>query len=191
MAIVADLVLEDGTGVVTANTYALVPTFRTYHNLFGNESHLEASDDQVATGLVNGTQYVDLRWVFVGTPTTPSTPTLAGQALCWPQTLGGAGILDAKGTIWDDDEAPTWVIDATLEYALEWLTTGRLLPTPPTPDPSGRFITLTREKLGPLEEENRYSDTRGMTTTRRYAQADKILRASGLVLLSGDRACRA
>ena len=193
MAVATDLVLEDGTGFDNSNTFALTATGDTYHDLRGNGAWVDASGTEKATSLINGTQYLCLRWAFFGAIVTPATPTVTGQALCWPRDNGFSGSLfDVAGNEIEDDEIPQQIIDATLEYALVHLETGRLLKDPTVPDDAGRFVTLKREKLGPLEEETRYSDSRGTRTVARYAQADRIIRESGLALASiGDQAIRA
>lgn len=192
MATAGDLVVEDGSGLDNANTYASIADGDTYHALFNNETWTDAISDEKATALVNATQYLDLRWEFVGEPVTPSDPNTAGQALKWPRTNGGSNIFDLRGNEIGDEEVPFQIVNATLEYALVYLTSGRLLPSPSVPDDAGRFVTLKREKLGPLEEETRFSDTRSTGILRRYAQADRLLRESGLVQSTGGpRAIRA
>ena len=193
MAAAGDLVVEDGTGLDDANTYVSIADGDTYHGLFGNEVWTDATDDEKATALVNATQYVDFRWRFLGCPAYPATATVLGQALQWPRDNGqGGSLYDNRGNEIPPDTLPFQVVNATLEYALVYLTTGRLLKDPEVPDAAGRFVTLKREKLGPLEEETRYSDTKGTRTVYKYATADRILRESGLVVPgTGDRSVRA
>ncbi len=193
MAFESDLVLEDGTGVELANTYALVATADTYHALYGNTAWEEADADQKATALVNATQYIDLRWSFVGVVTSPADPLTTGQGLSWPRTAAdSSNLVDCKGDEWGEDEVPTQIIEATLEYALVSLAAGRLLPDPSVVDTSDRRIKKTREKIGPIEEEIEYSDVRSPRSIRKYATADRIVRASGFVsLVSGGRTARA
>ncbi len=189
MATEAQLVLEDGTGLDDANTYALVATADTYHDLRGNEAWADATSDEKATALVNATLYTDQRWSYVGTISVEDAGSGDPQALDWPRDNFGGSLFDSDG-IDVTDTVPQQVVDATLEYALRALA-GPLLPDPTVPDDAGRFVSLTREKLGPLEEERRYSDTRGTRTTRRYPVPDNILKDSGLVLnVSSDRATR-
>lgn len=193
MAIAGDLILEDGTGFDNSNTYALIPTGDTYHSLHGNEDWTFAGSDEKATALINATAYLDLRWAFFGAIVTASTATVLGQALEWPRDNGfGGSLFDSRGNEVQGDEIPPQMIDATLEYALAFLQTGTLLKSPTVPDDAGRFVTLKREKLGSLEEETRFSDKRGTRTVAKYAQADRIIRESGLALASaGDRSQRA
>lgn len=190
MATEADLVLEDGTGVSDANTYALVATADAYHNLRGNTAWQEATPNDKATALVNGTQYIDLRWAFIGERTFPSDPDTQGQALEWPRSWPSSNLIDAAGNEIDAEEVPPQIVNATLEYALVALEQ-RLLPDPIVPDDAGRFVELKREKVGPIEEETRFDAGRGIRPVRRYAVADRIIRGSGLARVAGRGVVRA
>lgn len=192
MASPSDLVVEDGTGLDNANSYASIADGDTYHSLYSNTTWTDADGSQKATALVHATRYMDLRWEFFGEVVYPDDAGVLGQALKWPRTNSGASLIDARGNEIGDDEVPRIIIDATLEYALEYLLTGSLLPTPSVPDDAGRFVTLVREKLGPLESETRFSDTRSTSLTRKYSQADRMVRRSGLAMgVGGSRAVRA
>lgn len=194
MATAADLVVEDGTGLDDANSYVDLVTGESYHSLRSNTGWTQATENQKATALIHATQYLDHRWCFVGTPSNPSDPNTAGQALQWPRENGNSGnLIDSRGNEIGTDEIPFWIIDASLEYALAYLVNGRLMPDPAVPDDAGRFVSLKRERIGPLEEETRFSDTRATRTTRTYALADRILKESGLVVNigGGGRAIRA
>ncbi len=189
MATEAELVLEDGSGKDDSNTYALIATADSYHSLRGNEAWTDAGTDEKATALVNATLYTDLRWNFVGSISVEDAGSGDPQALDWPRNNFGADLFDSDG-IDVTDPVPQQVIDGTLEYALRALD-GPLLPDPTVPDDAGRFVKLTREKIGSLEEEIRYSDSRGTRTTQKYPVPDTILRQSGLVEnTSSDRATR-
>lgn len=189
MATEAELILEDGTGIVDANTYALFVTADAYHSLRGNVAWADADDVDKATALVNATLYTDLRWSYVGSISVEDTGAGDPQALDWPRNNFDFDLFDSDG-IDVTDTVPQQIIDGMLEYALRALE-GPLLPDPTVPDDAGRFVKLTREKLGPLEEEIRYSDSRGTRTTRRYPVPDTIIRQSGLVEnVTTDRATR-
>lgn len=186
MAKESDLVLEDGTGVVDANTYSLIDPADTYHDLHGNTEWKAASKVERATALVAGTSYLDLRWSYVGRPTTPGDPDTVGQELCWPRlNVFGGNLIDTKFNEWADDEIPTWILEATYEYALAHVNVGRLLPDPIVIDTGDRRIKLKREKIGPLEEETRYSDSRSPSILKTYAQSDRIILQSGLAINTG------
>ncbi len=189
MATEAELILEDGTGKDDANTYALFVTADAYHDLRGNTAWADADDVEKATALVNATLYTDLRWSFVGSISVEDAGSGDPQNLDWPRNNFGADLFDSDG-IDVTDTVPQQVIDATLEYALRALD-GPLFPDPTVPDDAGRFVTLTREKIGSLEEETRYSDSRGTRSTQKYRVPDTILRQSGLVEnVTTDRATR-
>ncbi len=185
MADLLDLVVEDGTGKVDSNTYVSDADAAAYHDLYGNMAYSSATDDERATSLVNATQYLDLRWQFHGVIVFPGTPTVAGQALCWPRDDGaGGGLFDSKGTEWLD-EVPTWIENATYEYALAFLVGGRLLPDPTVLDPSGQAVTGIRSKVGPIEEEITYNASKATDVLHIYAQGDRYIRESGLAALAG------
>ena len=182
MALEVDLVLEDGTQVALANTYALLATADPYHDLRGNVAWAAATVDERATALVNATQYLDFRWTFIGAVTFPGETGVPGQGLEWPRGFSdGTFITDCRGREWDEDEVPDQILDALYEYALIYLSVGRLLPDPTVIDSGDRKIKSTRSKLGPLEEEIRYTESTSPRILRIYAQADRILRTSGLL----------
>ncbi len=186
MAIEGDLILEDGTGFEDSNTYSLIADGDTYHSLLGNEQWTDCGSDEKATALVNATRYMGIRWCFIGEITNPTDGITAGQALSWPrQFASGVEIEDSEGNVIPVDSVPPAVINACLEYALEYLKTGPLLKTPADVDDAGRFVTLEREKLGPLESETRYSESKGQRIKSKYAVADRIIRDSGLSTSAG------
>lgn len=182
----ADLVVEDGTGLANANTYVSRSEASDYHRLLDNAAWAAASEHQQVAALINATQYVDLRFRYAGELVEDDPP----QALAFPREDSDAGeLLDARG-IDVSGTVPVQIKQATMEYALRALADA-LMPDLTTPDDAGRFVTLKREKLGPLEEETRYSAGRGIQTLRRYPEPDRILRLSGLCIGLSDRAIRA
>lgn len=185
MATLLDLVVEDGTGKVDSNTYVSDADATSYHALYGNLSYVNASDDERATSLVNATQYLDIRWKFQGEIDFPATPAVAGQALCWPRSsFDGTSLFDSKGNEWSE-EVPSWIVNATNEYALAFIVGGRLLPDPTVLDPSGQTVTGIRSKVGPIEEEITYSASKATDILHIYAQGDRYIRESGLALIAG------
>lgn len=191
MAALSDLIVEDGTGKVDSNTYISDADATAYLDLYGNPTYSASTDDERATALVNATQYVDLRWRFIGEIDFPATPAVAGQALCWPRSdANGQPLFDSKGNSFQS-EVPFWIANATAEYALAYITNGRLAPDPTFPDPAGRAISSTRNKVGPIESEVSYDTSKAPQLRRNYTQGDQTIRESGLAIIAGDTVIRA
>lgn len=190
----ADLLVEDGTGITDANSYTDRADATSYAQLrqFGPFiAWLEADESNQVAALIQATAYVDIRWRFVGEISVEDTGSGDPQELSWPRTPA----IDSEGND-VSDTVPFQVIDATIEYAARaidpvTLEARSLLFDEENLDPANRFIKLKREKLGPLEEETRYSETRATSKLRDYGQADKIIRNSGLLASAGERTVRA
>lgn len=183
MPVLADLIVEDGTGISNANGYISIATADTYHALRSNTVWTDATESDKVSAIVLATDYLDYRWTWVGSRKT------ATQALDWPRL----NAVDSESILWTD-EVPPVVRNACAEYALRVLGSGTaLVPLAPDPttDESGKFVTLKREKLGPLEEETRFSDARGIASIKPYPAADRLLVSSGLVIVGGGRSIRA
>lgn len=173
----SDLIVEDGTVVASANSYASIAFADSYHEFRANADWLNATDAQKVAALVAATSYVDMRWTFVGVRSDED------QELEWPR-------LDAvdRNGFEQEDNVPTVVKQVTAEYALRALD-GSLMPDPSLDD-NGKFITYKREKVGPLEEETRFSESRGYRTLRPYPYADRLMSNSGLVVGAAGRVVR-
>lgn len=174
----SDLIVEDGSVVADANSYVTLAFAASYHTLRANEAWGDAGEDERVAALIKATDYIDTRWRFVGSRTDEA------QTLEWPRD----DATDINGFD-QEDNVPTVVQQTVAEYALRALT-APLLPDP-TPDENGKYITLKREKVGPLEEETRFSDTKGVKTIQPYPAADRRLAASGLVITSNGRVIHA
>lgn len=174
-----DLIVEDGTGLANANAYATRAEADAYHALRGNDTWTDADLHNKIVSLIRATDYVDRRWRWIG------TKELETQALQWPRL----GAYDANG--FDvQDEVPLALKHAVIEYAFRIVDSlGDLLPDP-SEDSSGAFVTLKREKVGPIEEETRYSDRISTSPIQAYPSADAILLRSGLTLAAGKTVIR-
>ena len=189
-----DLVVEDGTGKDDANSYSSIADADTYANERQVGAFIawkDADESNKVAALIIATQYVDLRWRYVGSISVEDAGAGDPQALKWPR--GPA--VDADG-IDVSDEVASQIIDATVEYAARaidptTLEARELLFDEENLDSANRFIKLKREKLGPLEEETRYSESRATSKLRDYGRADKIIRESGLLAGAGERTVRA
>jgi hypothetical protein len=177
MPVAGDLVVEDGTGLSTANSYISLADAATYHALRSNTLWADSTESDQVSALVRATDYLDYRWTWVGRRVGTT------QRLDWPRL----DAIDSEGILWTN-QVPPAVKNACAEYALRVLGTGVALvdlsPDPVTDD-GGKFITLKREKLGPLEEETRFSDARGVSTIKPYPAADRLLTSAGLVVVGG------
>lgn len=141
------LIVEDGTGLSSAESYVSVATATTYHAALGNTAWATATlvEADVEVALRRATQYIDSHYRFRGEPLTST------QALAFPRDLG-----------------LTWPIrrltHATCELALRALS-GTL-----HADQDDRAVT--REKIGPIEVDYGSPQFAGQT---RYAVADDLL----------------
>lgn len=168
------LVVEDGTGIVDANSYVDVAFVDSYFNDRGNTSW--TGDDTAKSGwLIQATDYAEMVYGnrFIGQRSTDT------QALSWPRT---------NAANYADDEIPLVLKKACAEYALR-AKTGPLAPDP-TVDESGVIKVVTKEKVGPLETDSAVA-TKGTGSTpmllRPYPAADMLLRS---LLLTANRVIR-
>ena len=102
-----EFVVEDGTGLATATSYATTAAFQQYWENRGIDMSTQTTPDMQAW-LNVATSYIDLNYRFFGAKTTPDT-----QALEWPRE----NVLDRDGNEIDDDVLPTDVTNATIELA--------------------------------------------------------------------------
>ena len=111
------MVVEDGTGLSTANAYASVAEVSTYFTARGITEWDDVTDQEGA--IVRATQAIDARarMRFVGDKST------SAQALCWPRI----NAIDDDGFDIESDIVPIPVKHATAIGALiEGVTTGAL-----------------------------------------------------------------
>lgn len=153
---------EDGTGVPGANSYCSVEYADEYFLLRGRNEWISLTLDAKESALVSATDYIGLRWGqrFVGHPYTTT------QGLPWPRLLCGQTAA----------YYPDALLRATCEYGIR-ASVGPLAPDPVV-DETGRMPSMSREKLGPLEEEYRWpAPNAGVTVMlfRPYPQADGLM----------------
>lgn len=143
-------VVEDGTGLATANAYISAADARAYWLDVGVTF---SQPDSVATiafpitlqaAIVAATRYMELRFKnrFKGFKEFPATeePVFAGQGLSFPRIeLYDREGLTIKGV-------PQGIRNACAEYM------SRVFVAPLAPDPEGQ-AHVVREKIGPLETE--------------------------------------
>lgn len=117
------LVVEDGTGLSTADAYVSLADCATYHVKMGNT--WTGTDTAKESAIRKATQYIDTRYLFRGVPVN------ADQALAFPR----------EGVDWPTKR----IVDACCELALRALTESLYA------DLDASIVK--REKVGPLEVE--------------------------------------
>ena len=134
------VVVEDGTGKETANSYISLVDASTYHTDRGNATWAAAASDAVRNAaLIKSAQWLDgqyrSRWVGFKTD--------EDQSMCWPRYEA----YDEDGYYIDSDAVPTRITYAQAEAALAIVDGVDLSPSL---DRGGR---VRREKVGPIETE--------------------------------------
>lgn len=162
--------VQGDTPVVGANAYVDVATFRAYWEDRGVTTSPTYNDAAVQVAIIKGTQYLDLRFEYVGDRVDRL------QDLEWPRQFAYNDRGDYVTGL------PTAVKQATSEYAYRALTSNLL--ADPTSDDSGLVVKAKEETVGPLTEKYEY-DTKMGYSLPDYPQADRILIARGLVRSGG------
>ncbi len=187
-----NLVLEDGTGVVGANTYndrATITVYATDRQYDAFATWLLADESNQVSAAISAAKYIDERWgpfkgfIFEDGDGDPD----AAQGLLFPKAFE---LLDSRG-IEVSETVPIQISDAHAEYAVRAIDSSTLLAVELQPDivrqdDAGRTINRKREKLGPLEEETYYDSGRTRTKWTDFGTADQIIRQSGLLAGGGD-----
>lgn len=140
------LIVEDGSGVANANTYADLATVTAYHAARGNSGWLASSED-AEPAILRAMDYVEsLPWK--GQKTAYANP------LQWPRL----NVVDRSGYTVPGDAVPQGVILALCAAALvELVTPGALAPA------LERGGMVKREKVDVIETE--YMDGAPSSTT--------------------------
>ncbi len=132
----ADLTVETGSGLTTANSYASEDFADDYH-----EDHIYASTWTAATGgnrekaLMWATRMLDTKIDWFGSKKT------SAQALRWPRY----SVSDLDGYTFSSSEIPVWLANATCELARYLLASDRYAEA----DTKG----FKKMKVGPLSME--------------------------------------
>lgn len=152
-------VVEDGTGLETANAYVTAAEFVAF---FGDRGDVVADEDEelIQAAIIRATDYIDKRFgpVFKGEKEDDE------NGLEWPRLNASY----KSGDVISSDVIPNLLKKATFEYAKIALSMA-LLPVP-TPnfnplDPAtgqttvsqGGSVLRTREVVGPIEDEKWFS----------------------------------
>jgi hypothetical protein len=102
------IVVETGSASASSNSYASVQNARDYSLRHLYASGLQnANQETLEAALVWATRVLDEQVSWKGTRNS------IDQALEWPRI----GVYDKNGFLYDNDEIPQWLIDATCELA--------------------------------------------------------------------------
>lgn len=154
------IIVEDGTGLSTAQTYASVATANAYHTARGNTSWT-GTDAAKEYALTRAAQALDGRY----SQYWPGYRYSETQALDWPRT----DAVDIDG--YDLDGLPQGIVDACCEAALiELVTAGSLS--------EEEELGVKREKAGSVEVE--YTSTQHTGYPRIAHALRRIVRTGGL-----------
>jgi hypothetical protein len=165
----ATLILEDGTGVAGANTYALLATVETYHTDRANTAWTSVVyDDPKVAAILRAMSYLEAQ-PWVGQPLN-IVGWSSGQSLQWPR-----GYVMMDGYDWPTDEVPPKVVQALCEAALVELSKPGALSVA-----LERGGAVKREKIDVIETE--YFD--GASSKTQYTAITQALR--GLVMSSNS-----
>ena len=159
-------ILQGTYPIVGANAYVSVADMRAYHSDRGVDTSAY-TDSQVQIAIVKATQYLDVRFEYIGSRST------SAQLLEWPRQFAyddrGDGVYGV----------PPAVAQATSEYALRALSAS-LMSDPTVPNSTGRSVRKSEEAVGPIVEKYEYEADRGYEMPN-YPLADRILTSRGLV----------
>lgn len=134
----ATIVLEDGSGVATANSYQTVQDFKDYFDCIGVE--YDATDAEITTSLIAAAKLLEYCYTYYGEISFPDTP----QALLWPRT----GLCDRRGLVIAANTIPVEIKEAQNELARSNLQARLAFSDNPTNQGA-----VKRNKLDVLEQE--------------------------------------
>jgi hypothetical protein len=175
----AIFITEDGTGLPDANAYITTSYFTNYHRSRGNEietlNGVLLGSSEYRTAIVRATDYIDSRFRggFVGIVEKES------QSLEWPRY--NAYYRDGRSVL----GVPKEVQRACALYALRALSSA-LAPDPTYEDTNGKLASKS-VTVGPISESIQYYAEGGITTFRKYPEADALLVE---LLVQGNRILR-
>ena len=144
------LTVEDGTGLLTADSYLSVANTDTYHTAHGDPLNWEQQETtRKEEALRQATRYLDIvyRTYWKGRRLSRD------QSLAWPRT----DVVDEDSFGLDSDELPAALLDACAELAIRDITeTNGLLPDIST----SRNIVEEKKKIEGLEKITKYQGSR-------------------------------
>lgn len=166
-------VVETGAGLVDANAYSSVASFKSYHDDRGQDYSAYADVD-IEHAIVLASDYLDFRFEFIGARLN------ASQSKEWPRI--GACYLDGRQAM----NVPAEIFEACCEYALRALVSP--LAPDPRPDPSGGRVLSTTKTVGPITSSQTFANAGSLSSMPPYPAVDARLRE---LINSGRRVLRA
>lgn len=167
--------VQDDNGLVSeANAYADLNYVRSYHADRGLDLSATA-DAALQAAIIQGTQFIDTRYVFVGERRNRD------QTTEWPRR----DAFDRSG--YHIQGIPRAVKHAVAELAQRALTD--VLMPDPTRDETGRTVLSKSDGVGPIKESVEYA-VGGAFTFPEYPAVDRLLQSAGIIR-SGLTAVRA
>lgn len=159
------LIVEDGTGLSTAESYVSVAAADIYvplHYATVPSSWSGANTSRKEIALRQAAQAMEARYRgrWIGSKVKET------QALSWPRS----GALDEDGFEIEDDALPQALKDAQVELALKEVAGDTLVADQTSPG----TIESESVKVGPIEEAISYSG--GKSQAKQYTLADMLLR---------------
>jgi hypothetical protein len=152
------IVVENGTGIATANSYATLAEADTYYDERHNVTWQSSSTSARTVALIKATDYIDYTYSFKGTPSGTT------QALQWPRTRA----TDINLIVIDSDVIPVELKRAVFELALRSLSED----IDPDLTTSSQLQSETR-KVDVISRS--FSYTAGVQV-KRFTQVQKLLR---------------
>ena len=166
----ATLVVEDGSGLASANSYISLADANSYFEARRNPATWTEADDAAREQALRvGTDYLDAKYgdQWVGLRNTKT------QALDWPRALA----YDLDGYPIETDEVPKRLKHATAEMALRYLTApDELLPDVAQDDQS---IASESNTVGPISQSISYQG--GKAYSKRFTTVERLLKTGGLI----------
>lgn len=145
--------VEDGTGIDGANSYASIEFADEFHIDRNNVAWLQLSTMEKQAALIRASDYIDQRFDFIGYKQRRE------QGLDWPRYEA----YDQNEFLLPD--VPDDVLKGCAEYAI--IASAEPLFLTPTYDSSGIDIRSTSVVIGPIQEEVTYATGSSGSTTDR------------------------
>ncbi len=161
----ATFVVEDGTGLSTANSYLSVEDAATYHATYtGSDDWTSATDAEQKLALIQATQYLDAKYhsKWRGVRTNED------QALDWPRTEAE----DDDGYDIDDESVPVPLEQACAELALRVVLGDDLLAALE----DSRQIISESTTVGPISESKTYADGAAISSKLKFPKVDLLIK---------------
>lgn len=152
--------VEDGTGLEDSNALIDVAFADSYFaDRGGNATWTASSEPQKQAAIVQATDYICGRF----RARLKGSKYKDEQALEFPRVYCDD----------EDPQMPTKMKQAVAEYSVR----ARVSPLAPdlTVDATGGTVISKKEKVGPLEEETRYSETAALRVLTPYPAADMLM----------------